>query len=105
MDSQDHVKLNRLSGNYIAAVNEILKLSDHNRTPYLLDLAFIKLTYQQYEESLTFFLTYLSRTKPKTLNKMGQFIASQLFTVFPDSTPLNQITHYYLCDAPPKKSG
>ena len=104
MKLKNLIKSHRLSGNYKDTVEAILTLPDRERTPFLLDLAFVKFTYEKYEECLTFLLTYISRAQPKTLSKMGCFIASELSIIFPNSPPLNQIIDYYQCPVPIKKT-
>ena len=104
MKPKNQIKSYRLSGDYEDTVETILTLPDDERTPFLLDLAFIQLVYEKYEDCLTFLLTYISRKQPKTLNKMGAFITSQLSIIFPNSLPLNQIIDYYQCKLPTKKT-
>ena len=103
MESKSLIKSHRLSGNYKDTVKAILTLPDHERTPFLLDLAFVQFAYEKYEDCLTFLLTYISREQPKTLSKMGGFIASELSIIFPNSPPLNQMIDYYQCPLPTKK--
>ena len=73
MKPKNQIKSYRLSGDYEDTVETILTLPDDERTPFLLDLAFIQLVYEKYEDCLTFLLTYISRKQPKTLNKNGCF--------------------------------
>ena len=103
MNHKNVIKTHRLSGNYRHAIEAFFKLSDHERVPFLLELAFVQFTYEKYEDCLTFFFNYISKSQPKTLSKMGIFIASELSIIFPNSSPLNQVIDYYQCHLSTKK--
>ncbi|MGC6366481.1 MAG: hypothetical protein ACON35_00615 [Candidatus Marinamargulisbacteria bacterium] len=95
MGKTNPVEAYRLAGNYSAATDYFFKLSNEKRIPMLLDFAFIQFSRYQYNESLTFFLTYIQKMKPTKLNSMGQFLICELGYHFPHSSSLAVVKEFY----------
>ncbi|MEK9727485.1 MAG: hypothetical protein VW397_05200 [Candidatus Margulisiibacteriota bacterium] len=85
------VQYYRINGQFDNALEKFLSLPKDERCHVMIDIAFIYYSKQDYHLSLTYFLTYLSKTKITSVNNLVCFLATKLLLHFPNHPILNDI--------------